>query len=131
MLLSQAFYSKRRKDPLGLGRCFSKKLLEHFNWNIYNFNLNKGLDANSYKLISGYLNTKNSELSYNYSDGLLLKEDENKKSITMNNRFKTIFQFINNYNINNSNDTGIIYDTKVVNYNNLDKDIRDIMLKFI
>lgn len=85
-----------RTDPLGAGRCFSKKFLDKLNWNLYDFNLNKRLDCNSYNSFSHLLNSKNTYYSFNYYDILLLKDIQSIDSITYSDK-ESIFFFINQF----------------------------------
>jgi len=67
-------------DGLGSGRVISKRLLNTLNYNLYNFNLDKGLDGNSYKLFEKHIKLiKYDILYYNI---ICIKEKSSDESIT-------------------------------------------------
>ena len=56
-IISELRYINRKSvDGLGAGRIISKRILEIYDYNIYNFNLNKNLDGNSFNIF--YKNIK-------------------------------------------------------------------------
>ena len=50
MLASFRYIKRKELDGLGAGRVISKRILELYDYNIYNFNLNKNLDGNSFNM---------------------------------------------------------------------------------
>ena len=79
--ISEFRYIRRAfTDGLGSGRVISKRLLNILNYNLYNFNLDKGLDGNSYKLFEKHIKLiKYDILYYNI---ICIKEKSSDESIT-------------------------------------------------
>ena len=71
-------------DGIGSGRVISKYLLQSCNYNIYNFDLNRGLDGNSFKIFKKYIR----KIAYDItSESILCLSLTNKRedSISYNN----------------------------------------------
>lgn len=114
-----AHYPIKNDNPLGLGRCISKKLLDKFKWNIYDFNKNKGLDGASFRLLQKYLSKKNYIEKYDYSDALLLKETNDITSVTCDSDFSNIKEYISFLN-KPKGALAILVNCSIINYINID-----------
>ena len=55
LYLVYKYINRATNDGLGSGRVIARRILEKYDWNIYNFNLNKGLDGNSFNIFNKYL----------------------------------------------------------------------------
>lgn len=69
-IISHNEYSKTRSDGIGAGRVISKNILNKYDYNIYNFNLNKNLDGNSFNIYKKSIKKKhhfNNYFVYCYS----------------------------------------------------------------
>lgn len=113
-------YPEDNPNPLGLGRCLSKKLLNQFNWCIYNFNKNKGLDGKSFQQLQPHLNEDNFIIRYDYSDALLLKETDDITSVTCISEFSDIKEYIKFLN-EIKGPLAILIDCNVINYINIEE----------
>ena len=130
MLLCRTFYSIHREDPVGVGRSINKALLNELDWNIYNFNSDSSLDGKSYKIMIDKLTKKDILLRYNYSDALLIKDVNQKYSVTFKSNYKTIFSYINKLN-KNTNKHSIIIDCHKINYRYLNSFILNFIKEFM
>jgi hypothetical protein len=81
IIAKSRYINRTNYDGLGSGRVISKRILEIYNYNIYNFNLNKSLDSNSFDVF------KKSIQKIHYSDEYFvycLSFSNDKSGITIN-----------------------------------------------